>query len=87
MTSYVIQLSNKRLWKNLGADQAAVFASRENAEKTLAGFSGRGALAEPTIREVGHATDAGVEAVDGYWLRKRGSAVNAAPHLTASRPC
>jgi hypothetical protein len=65
---FVIRLKNGNLWKPLGASGPAIFASRANAETTVAGFSGRGALAEPTVMKVvGAATD-GARLIDGYYV-------------------
>lgn len=66
-SAFAIRLANGRLWKNLGAASAAIFSSRENAEKTIRGFSGRGALANPTILRVVSGGTEGARLIDGYY--------------------
>jgi len=67
---YVIQLTNGNLWKNLGAESAAIFSTLENARKTVAGFSGRGVLANPTILKLASGPIEGQRQVGGYWVRE-----------------
>ena len=66
--SYVIRLANGNFWKNLGAETTAVFLTLENAQATIAGFSGRGALANPKIMRVVSATTKGSRKIDGYYV-------------------
>ena len=64
---YVIALNNGRLWKSLNASDAAIFSRLENAEKTMAGFSGRGAFAAPRILRLVTGPGEGVVKRDGYF--------------------
>lgn len=51
--SYVIMLPEaRRLWKNHGAESEAIFSSAENARQTIAGLSGRGALAGAKVMRI-----------------------------------
>lgn len=65
---FVIQLANGRLWKPLHASDAAIFATHEAAFRTMQGFSGRGALANPKVMRVTSACESGARKVDGYYL-------------------
>jgi hypothetical protein len=67
LDSFVIRLANGNLWKSLGASGPAIFSNRENAEKTVAGFSGKGALATPEIRRVVSGATEGARLTDGYY--------------------
>jgi hypothetical protein len=66
---YVIKLINGKLWKPLGAENASVFSTAENARQTIAGFSGHGALKDPLVMKItaNWNPDAKFHA-EGYWL-------------------
>ncbi len=65
---FVIRLASGRLWKNFRASDVAIFSTLENAEATMAGFSGRGALTNPKILRVSGGPEEGAIKVDGYWM-------------------
>lgn len=50
--AFAIKLTNGRLWKGIGAHDAAIFRTRAEAQKTVDGFSGRGALAHAIVVSV-----------------------------------
>ncbi|MGH9808718.1 MAG: hypothetical protein ACRD9W_15985, partial [Terriglobia bacterium] len=70
-TNYVIELANGHLWANLGASQPAQFGSLKNARQTISGFSGRGALANPKIRQIVRADTPGARFCDGFWVDEK----------------
>jgi len=64
---FVVLLANGNLWKSLGASGPAIFHTSENAQATVAGFSGRGALANPKILRIVGAATQGACMIDGYY--------------------
>lgn len=68
MTSYVIRLNNGNLWHPLGTASPSIFFSQRDAEMTVSGFSGRGALAHPTIHQVIGQFEPGAIYMSGYWV-------------------
>lgn len=69
ITNYAIRLKVGRLWKNPHADGPAIFSTRERADRTIAGFSGRGALAGAKVVEIVGLNTPGREMCDGYLVR------------------
>lgn len=64
---FVIQLNSGRLWRNLGASDAAIFMTRENAELMMSGFSDAPALANPKVLRLAEYGEEGAKKIGGYW--------------------
>lgn len=64
---FVIQLNSGRLWRNLGASDAAIFMTRENAELMISHFSDAPALANPKVLRLTDALEDGASKIGGYW--------------------